>query len=103
MRSVRALAWFAIAGQVVFVAAWIVGGALEDGYSHLDHHVSELGADTAANPFLMNAAIVVFGLSLAALAPALLRTLPERRAAKVAAGLFLLAGLSVVVGGIFNT
>ena len=102
MRPIRALAWFAIAAQLLFVAAWIVGGALEDGYSHLDHHVSELGADTASNPFLMNAGIVLLGLGLAALAPALLRVLPKRPAARVAAVLFLLTGLAIVVGGVFN-
>jgi hypothetical protein len=102
MGSTRALAWFAIAAQFVFVATWIVAGGLEDGYSHLDHHVSELGADGAANPWLMNAGIVVLGLGIAALAPILLRTLPRRPASRVAAGLFLAAGLTVVVAGIFN-
>jgi hypothetical protein len=102
MRLVRALSWFAIAAQVLFVAAWVVAGALEDGYSHLDHHVSELGADGAANPAIVNAAIVVLGASIAALAPALLRALPARRASRVAAALFLLAGLAIVVGGLFN-
>jgi hypothetical protein len=103
MRSVRALAWLAIATQVVFIATWIVGGALEDGYSHLDHHISELGADGAANPWLMNTAIVLLGLGIAALAPALLRVLPRRPAARVAAALFLAAGALLVVAGLFNT
>lgn len=102
MTPTRALAWFAIAAQAAFVAAWVVAGALEDGYSHLDHHVSELGADGAANPNAMNAAIVVLGLSFVALAAALHRTLPRRRAAWAAVGLFLLAGLAIVVGGLFN-
>jgi hypothetical protein len=102
MRSVRALAWFAIAAQLVFVAAWILAGALEDGYSHLDHHVSELGADGAANPGIVNVAIVAFGLGIAALAPALARVLPQRPASRVAAGLFLGAGALMVVAGLFN-
>jgi len=102
MKWVRTFAWFAIAAQFVFVAAWIVAGALEDGYSALDHHVSELGADGAANPAIMNVAIVGLGLGIAALAPALLRVLPRRRAAQVAAGLFLLSGLAIVVSGLFN-
>ena len=103
MRSVRGLAWFAIATQCVFVAAWIVAGALEDGYSHLDHHISELGADGAANPWIVNTAIVVLGLGIAALAPALVRVLPRRPAARVAAGLFLGAGALMIVAGVFNT
>ena len=102
MKSVRALAWFAIVTQFVFVAAWIVAGALEDGYSHLDHHVSELGSDGAANPWIVNSAIVLLGLGIAALAPALLRVLPRRPAARVAAGLFLLSGIAIAVAGFFN-
>jgi hypothetical protein len=102
MKPVRALAWFAIAAQVVFVVAWIVAGALEDGYSYLDHHVSDLGADGAANPWIVNTAIVVLGLGVAALAPALLRVLPRRPAARVSVGLFLASGFVIVIGGIFN-
>ena len=103
MKWVRVLAWSAIAAQLLFVAAWVVAGALEDGYSHLDHHVSELGADGAANPAIVNAAIVVLGLSLAAVAAALARVLPARPASRVAVGLFLIAGLGIVVSGVFNT
>src|SRR6266496_5310398 len=39
----RKLVWFALAGQLLFVVSWIVAGALEPGYSHLDQAVSELG------------------------------------------------------------
>ncbi len=102
MKPARTLAWFAIAAQFAFIAAWIVGGALEDGYSHLDHHISELGADGAANPALVNAAIVLLGLSIAALAAALHQVLPARPASRVAAALFLLSGIAIVVGGLFN-
>ena len=66
MKSARALAWFAIAAQVAFVAAWIVAGALQDGYSYIDHHVSDLGADGGAHPWIVNTAIVVLGLGVAA-------------------------------------
>ena len=102
MKPVRALAWFAIVAQFVFVAAWIVAGALEDGYTHLHDYVSELGADGAANPWIVNAAIVLLGLSVAALAPALWQTLPRRRASQIAGALFVAAGLGFVLAGIFN-
>jgi hypothetical protein len=102
MRSARQLAWFAIASQLVFIATWLVAGALEDGYSHLDHHISELAADGAANPWLMSTAIVLMGLGIAALAPALLCVLPRRPAARVAAALFLGTGALMVVAGHFN-
>jgi hypothetical protein len=98
--TARKLAWLALAGQVAFIATWIVVGALEAGYSYLEQGVSELGADDAENPVFVNAAIVVWGLSFAVLGPALLAVLPRRRARVVAAGLFLAAGLTVAVAGL---
>ena len=75
---VRAGAWFAIAGQVVFVVAWVTAGALQPGYSSIDNYVSELAADSAAHPWIVGAAIVVWGLSIAAIGPALLPALRGR-------------------------
>jgi hypothetical protein len=95
----RALAWAAIAGQVVFTVCWVVAGALEPGYSYLDQPVSELGAKDAAHPLIGNAGIVVLGLSLAALGVALLGALPRRRARTVAVVLFVGAGAAIVVEG----
>src|SRR3954452_6159264 len=95
----RALAWAAIAGQVVFTVCWIVAGALEPGYSYLDQAVSELGAKDAAHPLIDNAGIVVLGLSLVALGVALLGALPRRRARAVAVALFAAAGAAIVVEG----
>jgi hypothetical protein len=102
MTRTRALAWFAIAAQVAFTVTWLVLGPLEDGYSHLENYVSELGAEDAANPDVMNAAIVVLGLSIAALGPALLATLPDRASRRVAAALFVAAGAGIVLSGPFN-
>src|SRR5438046_1531104 len=42
--TARLLVWFALAGQVAFIAAWVVAGALEPRYSAVDQAVSELGA-----------------------------------------------------------
>src|SRR4051794_7619712 len=36
----RKLAWAALVGQVVFIASWVVAGALQPGYSHADQGVS---------------------------------------------------------------
>jgi hypothetical membrane protein len=63
---------------VAFIASWIVAGALQHGYSHLDSGVSVLGAKNAANPLIVNAGLVVLGLSLAALGVALVSVLPRR-------------------------
>ena len=94
-RTARTLAWLALAGQVLFIAAWIVGGFLEQGYSHLQQGVSELGARDADNPLLVNSAIVVWGVAFAVLGPALLAVLPRRRASVVSAVLFVLVGLLI--------
>lgn len=100
--TARALAWAALAGQGVFIAAWIVAGALEPHYSHIEQAVSELGARTAAHPAIVNAGIAVLGASFAALGVALLPALPRRRAARVACGLFVAAGVAVVVSAVFR-
>jgi hypothetical protein len=94
----RTLAWAALAGQVVFIASWIVGGALEPGYSHVDQGVSELGARMASHPLIINAGLVIFGLTFVALAVALLAVLPAR----LAAALFVAAGVAVILSGLIR-
>ena len=98
--TARLLVWAALAGQVAFIASWIVAGALEPHYSGVDQAISELGARTAAHPGVVNAGIVVLGLSFAALGLALPAALPRRRAAVVATTLFVAAGALIVVAGV---
>jgi Protein of unknown function (DUF998) len=98
----RPFAVFAIAGQIVFVAAWVVAGAFEPGYTHVEHYVSDLGATGAANPWIVNAGLVVMGLSIAGLGPALVAALPRRRSRDLAAELFVIAGVSFALTGIFQ-
>jgi hypothetical protein len=90
--------WLAFAGQALFVASWIVAGALEPRYSHLQQAISELAAKAAAHPGIVTAGIVALGASLVALAVALARVLPRRSALPVAlfaavGGLILLTAL----------
>jgi hypothetical protein len=101
-QTVRGLAWAAIAGQLAFVVAWVVAGALEPRYSHLREGVSALGAQDAAHPWIVNAGIVVLGLSVVALGIAVLRALPRRPAAVVALLLFAGAGVAIALGGFFR-
>jgi hypothetical protein len=98
-RSIRSLAWFAVAAQAVFLASWIVAGTLQPHYSGFDSGVSALAAHGARDPWIAITGLVVFGLGVAALAPGLRAVLPRGRAAALAAGLFLLAGVSIVVIG----
>lgn len=99
--TVTRLAWFAIAVQVVFIASWLLAGALEDGYSHVEQYVSELGADTAANPWLVNGALLLLGASFAALALGLRTALPPGRWATVAVWLFGACAALFAVAGLF--
>lgn len=71
------LAWGAVAAQVLFIAGWLVLGAIEDrGYSVGRHDVSDLSALGASHPVAMlvisgaSGALVV-AFALGALRPAL--------------------------------
>jgi hypothetical protein len=97
----RRLAWLAIAAQALFVASWIVAGALQPGYSHLDSAISVLGERGAAHAWIVNTGIVVLGVGIAALGPAILAALPRRRATTVAAVLFAVSGCLVALAAVF--
>jgi hypothetical protein len=97
--TARVLVWAAFAGQALFFASWIVAGALEPHYSHLDSYISELAARDAAHPWIETAGIAALGVSLLALGGALAAALPRRRALPVAA--FALAGATVALAAIF--
>ena len=101
-RTARALVYAALAGQAAFIASWVVAQALQPGYSSLHRGISYLGARDAAHPLIVNAGLVVLGVSIAAVGPALLRALPRRPATGVAAGLFVAAGLAILLTGFFR-
>src|SRR3954467_12929182 len=90
--TARTLVWVAFAGQVVFVAAWIVAGALEPHYSHLEQFVSELAARHAAHPWIVTVGIAAMAVSWVLLGVALWQVLPRWRASAIASGLFVVAG-----------
>jgi len=85
----------AIGGQLAFVAAWAIAGALEPGYSASEQTVSELAAGGAANPWILWLGLLALSLSDGSTA-ALLR---ERlgRPGTLAAALFALAAAGVLV------
>ena len=94
---VRVLALSAIAAQVVFVAGWIIAGALEPGYSPVRSYVSELGRRGAAHPWIFDVSVVVWGAGFIALGVALVPALCTRRWRWVAPALFVLAGACAIV------
>src|SRR3954451_2001015 len=82
--TARALVWGAFAGQALFLAAWITGGAVQPGYSAVSQPVSAFAARDAAHPWIGIVGIALVGVSFATLAVALRLTLPRRRAVPVA-------------------
>lgn len=95
-RRVRALAWYAIAAQALFVAGWIIAGALEPGYSAMRMYVSDLGRRGAAHPWIFDVSVVVWGLGFIALGIAMLPALEGRPWRRVAPSLFVLAGVFAI-------
>jgi hypothetical protein len=94
---VRALACFAIAAQALFVAGWIVAGALESGYSPGRMYVSELGRRGAAHPWIFDVSVVVWGAGFVALGIAMWPGLRTRPWAWAAPALFALAGVPAML------
>jgi uncharacterized protein DUF998 len=97
-----AAAWYAIAGQFVFVGAWLLSGGLQDHYSHLEQYVSELGASTMKAPWIVNAGLVVLGSTFIALAAGLRGALPRTRSSLVAISLFVVCGAAFALAGPLN-
>ena len=98
----RALAAFGFAGQYLFPLSWLIGGLVQNGYSFRDQPISELGARTADHPWIVQAGITVWGLSVLAVAAALWLTVddfPHRRWARLAAALMGVAGVCIFVSG----
>lgn len=94
--TARGFVWIALAAQLAFVAAWVVAGALQPGYSHVQQGISELGADSAAHPLIVNAGLVALGIGVAAVGIALFAALPSR----LACALFVCAGLALMAAGL---
>src|SRR2546423_10701353 len=85
-RSIRSLAWFAVAAQAVFVAAWIVAGALNPHYSAPDSGVSPLRAHGWRGPWTALAGFPGPGPGAPALPPGLRAVLPGPRPPAVPPG-----------------
>ncbi len=93
--STRLLAVVAVAGQVNFVAAWVIGGLIQPGYSTADQTVSELFARTADHPVVLWIGLAGLVPSYLATATILLRAVGRR--GRAAASLFAFAAPLVIV------
>jgi hypothetical protein len=98
-RRVRVLSLVAIAAQLLFFAGWVVAGALEPGYSAQRQAISELGAGTAAHPWILNLALGIWGAGFVALGAAMVPGLRGRSWGRVAPALFVIAGAATALAG----
>jgi hypothetical membrane protein len=71
----RCLAASGIAGVTGFVAAWVIGGRIVDGYSGIDEAISQLAAIASPARGVMSAGFVAFGVGVPLFAQALRREL----------------------------
>jgi hypothetical membrane protein len=70
MRRLRS-PWGGIAGPAVFIAAWLLGGAIEPGYSPVHEPISGLAAFGASVRPLMTTGLLGFGIGMLLYAGAL--------------------------------
>lgn len=85
-----------IVGPVAFVSAWLLGGALTEGYDPLSDAISQLAREGADTQLLMTTGFVVFGVLLPVWASTLGHVLSSR-ALRVSVSVAGLATLGVAL------
>jgi hypothetical membrane protein len=95
----RSLAIAGAAGAIAFPLLVIVGGALYDGYSHMNQAISELGGANAPYAWLQSLNFVMLGLTTIALAGAIAIVFPGARRATLLVACFGL--LSCIANAVF--
>jgi hypothetical protein len=96
----RLLAACGALAPVIFTAAWIVAGLVQDGYSARREDISGLAARSAEYPWLMMAGLLTTGLLVAAFALALHHGV--RRGSVAGPALVALCGLGIVALGLLR-
>jgi hypothetical membrane protein len=90
----------AVAGPIVFTAAWLVGWAVQDEYSPRHEDISALAALDAEHPWIMVIGFLALGLGIVALGLGLLSALASGVSVRVGALLVTVAGLGILVAGL---
>lgn len=54
-----------VAGPAAFITAWVVGGAVTEGYSPIDQAISRLAAESAPHPQILTAGLLTFAGAMA--------------------------------------
>jgi hypothetical protein len=102
--SLRASAICGLLAPVTFITGWLLGGiAQPSAYSMFDHDISDLGAMTAASPWLYNQlGSNVTGLLILGLVIGLWKTVGTRLSARVGVLALGVVGTGQFLDGIFR-
>jgi hypothetical membrane protein len=99
----RSLAGLAgVAGPIVFTLAWIIGSIAQDHYSIRREDISALSALTADSPWLMMGGFLIMGACTILLGISLMSLFGGSRRQRIGPGLITLAGLGMMLAGVFR-
>jgi hypothetical membrane protein len=95
--AIRAAAAGGVLGPLLFVSAWVVSGALRDGYSPVHDAISRLAERGAPDRWIVTSGMLAFGLGSLLLAAALKN---DERLRKTSFGV-IVVGLSAIAVAMF--
>ena len=85
---------------ILFVSALAIFGLLREGYSHMEHEISELGAIGSPNMEGVNTALILTGLLILAFSSGLYRGTGPGKRVKLGSLLVSVIGLGIAVSGV---
>ncbi len=97
--AIRRLAMIALAGQLAWLAFVALGGLWEPGYSEIRDAVSFLGARDAASPWVFDTVVAISGISVIALAAALVLDAPRNLRGRLGPALIATTGVAQILDG----
>ena len=97
----RLLALSGIAGPIMFTAVIAILGLVRTNYSHVEHHISQLGATSAQYAVVQNINFILTGLLFIAFGVGLYRSVGQGKAGKIGSGLVVLVGIGAIGSGVF--
>jgi hypothetical protein len=97
--TIRRLALISLAGQLAWFAFVAFGGLWEPGYSEIRDAVSYLGARNAAEPWVFDAIVAIWGAAFIATAAALYLDAPRGLRGKLGPALIGITGLAQILDG----
>ena len=92
-----------VAGPVLFTLITFICASFRDGYSHIAHFISELGANGTSNADLMNfAGFIPAGILIAFFGVSLILVLPKNFLTRLGSVLITIFGIGMAVVGFFS-